>query len=137
RGRRRLAPGGPTAPRFTENIFYNAGSVRLRAFAPSWSRSPLASVNIRGMIAAIDRAAIERVHGVIAPYIRRTPVVDIDSGDVGLAGRPITIKLELLQRAGSFKTRGAFANLLTRVVPPAGVVAASGGNHGAAVAFAA
>src|SRR5207253_6918441 len=63
--------------------------------------------------------------------------VDIDSGDVGLAGRPITIKLELLQRAGSFKTRGAFANLLTRSVPPAGVVAASGGNHGAAVAFAA
>jgi threonine dehydratase len=89
------------------------------------------------MTSAIDRAAIERVHGVIAPYIRRTPVVDIDGGDVGLAGHPITIKLELLQRAGSFKTRGAFTNLLTRVVPPAGVVAASGGNHGAAVAFAA
>jgi len=89
------------------------------------------------MIAAIDRSAIERVHGIIAPYIRRTPVVDVDGADVGLAGRRITIKLELLQRAGSFKIRGAFTHLLTRDVPPAGVVAASGGNHGAAVAFAA
>jgi threonine dehydratase len=46
-------------------------------------------------------------------------------------------KLELLQHSGSFKARGAFANLLTRQVPAAGVVAASGGNHGAAVAYAA
>src|SRR5207248_6193375 len=95
------------------------------------------SVNIRGMTAAIDRAAIERVYGVIAPYIRRTPVVDVDGADVGLAGFRLTFKLELLQRAGSFKTRGAFTNLLTREVPAAGVVAASGGNHGTAVAFAA
>ena len=89
----------------------------------------------------IDRAHIERVHAVIEPYIRRTPVVEIDGADigadVGAAGSRLTIKLELLQRAGSFKTRGAFAHLLTRKVPPAGVVAASGGNHGAAVAFAA
>ena len=89
------------------------------------------------MTAAIDRAAIERVYGVIAPYIRRTPVVDVDGADVGLAGLRVTFKLELLQRAGSFKTRGAFTNLLTREVPAAGVVAASGGNHGTAVAFAA
>src|SRR5689334_18071356 len=89
------------------------------------------------MIAAIDRSAIERVHGIIAPYIRRTPVVDVDGADVGLAGRRITIKLELLQRAGPFRIRGAFTHLLPRDVPPAGVVAASGGNHGAAVAFAA
>ena len=85
----------------------------------------------------IDRAHIERVHAVIEPYVRRTPVVEIDGGDVGAAGSRLTIKLELLQRAGSFKTRGAFAHLLTRALPPAGVVAASGGNHGAAVAFAA
>ena len=85
----------------------------------------------------IDRAQIERVHAVIEPYVRRTPVVEIDGGDVGAAVSRLTIKLELLQRAGSFKTRGAFAHLLTRAVPPAGVVAASGGNHGAAVAFAA
>jgi threonine dehydratase len=49
----------------------------------------------------------------------------------------LVLKLELLQHAGSFKARGAFANLLLREVPPAGVVAASGGNHGAAVAYAA
>ena len=86
---------------------------------------------------AITRADIERVHGRIAPYIRRTPVVDVASADLDLPPCHLTLKLELLQRSGSFKTRGAFANLLTRAVPAAGVVAASGGNHGLAVAFAA
>ena len=85
----------------------------------------------------ITRAAIERVHSVIAPHIRRTPTVDVAGGDLGVAARRVTLKLEQLQRAGSFKTRGAFAHLLTRAIPRAGVVAASGGNHGAAVAFAA
>jgi threonine dehydratase len=85
----------------------------------------------------IDRGDIERVHAIIRPYVRRTPVVEIDGADLAVAAPRITIKLELLQRAGSFKTRGAFAHLLTRAVPAAGVVAASGGNHGAAVAFAA
>src|SRR3974390_3035849 len=55
----------------------------------------------------------------------------------GRAGARPTLKLELRQHAGSFKARGAFTNLLTREVPAAGVVAASGGNHGAAVAYAA
>ena len=54
-----------------------------------------------------------------------------------LAVESLTLKLELLQHSGSFKARGAFTNLLTRAVPEAGVVAASGGNHGAAVAYAA
>ena len=76
----------------------------------------------------IDRGHIANVAPVIAPYVRRTPVLDFDG---------VALKLELLQHAGSFKTRGAFANLLLREVPPAGVVAASGGNHGAAVAYAA
>jgi len=49
----------------------------------------------------------------------------------------IVFKLELLQHSGSFKPRGAFANMLTHVIPAAGVAAASGGNHGAAVAYAA
>jgi threonine dehydratase len=49
----------------------------------------------------------------------------------------LVFKLEFLQHAGSFKTRGAFNHLLTRDIPSAGVVAASGGNHGAAVAYAA
>jgi threonine dehydratase len=85
----------------------------------------------------IDRRAIERTHSLISPYIRTTPVLETTGADFGLAAFPLTFKLELLQHAGSFKTRGAFANLLTRAVPPAGVVAASGGNHGAAVAYAA
>lgn len=76
----------------------------------------------------IDRERIADVASVIAPHVRRTPVLDLDG---------IALKLELMQHAASFKTRGAFANLLLRDVPAAGVVAASGGNHGAAVAYAA
>src|SRR5881397_3807243 len=86
---------------------------------------------------AIDRPDIERVYTLIHSYIRKTPVVDVAGADFGLAQTRVAVKLELLQRAGSFKARGAFTNLLTRPVPPAGVVAASGGNHGAAVAYAA
>jgi len=89
------------------------------------------------MTLAITRAEIERVHQRIAPYIRRTPIVRVAGADLGVAARELTLKLELLQRSGSFKTRGAFTNLLTRAVPAAGVVAASGGNHGVAVAYAA
>src|SRR2546425_1058469 len=85
----------------------------------------------------IDRTAIEHTYAVIKPHIRRTPVVDVDGRDLGVAIDRVTFKLELFQRAASFKARGAFANLLQRKVPAAGVVAASGGNHGAAVAFAA
>jgi threonine dehydratase len=79
------------------------------------------------------RAAARR----IAPHIRRTPVVEVDGADFGVASVRLVFKLEFLQHAGSFKTRGAFNNLLTRDIPPVGVVAASGGNHGAAVAYAA
>ena len=85
----------------------------------------------------VSREAIAQIHELIRPHIRRTPVIEIDGADFGLDGIHIALKLELLQHAGSFKTRGAFANLLTRDIPKAGVVAASGGNHGAAVAFAA
>lgn len=85
----------------------------------------------------ISRAGIKEVEGVIRPYIRRTPVIEVDGADFGLAPAPLSFKLELCQHSGAFKTRGAFANLLTRHVPRAGVVAASGGNHGAAVAYAA
>src|SRR5512137_2199288 len=63
--------------------------------------------------------------------------MELTGADLGLPAFPLTLKLELFQHAGSFKTRGAFANLLTRAIPAAGVVAASGGNHGAAVAYAA
>src|SRR5580704_14709810 len=73
----------------------------------------------------------------IRPHIRRTPVIEIAGADFGLELDRLTLKLELLQHSGSFKARGAFANLLARPIPAAGVVAASGGNHGAAVAYAA
>lgn len=80
---------------------------------------------------------ITATHERITPYVRRTPVISVDAADFGLPPGPLVLKLELLQHAGSFKARGAFANLLLRELPAAGVVAASGGNHGVAVAFAA
>lgn len=86
---------------------------------------------------AVTRDAIADTHGKIAPFVRKTPVIVIDPADFGLAGQRLVFKLEFLQHTGSFKVRGAFANLCLRDVPEAGVTAASGGNHGAAVAFAA
>jgi threonine dehydratase len=86
---------------------------------------------------AIGRNQIAATERLIRPHIRRTPVIAVDGADFGLGARRLSFKLELTQHAGSFKTRGAFANLLMRDVPAAGVVAASGGNHGAAVAYAA
>jgi threonine dehydratase len=83
------------------------------------------------------RERVSQVHGAIRPFIRRTPTLTVDGSDLGCPGVTVTFKLEQHQCAGSFKARGAFANLLMREVPPAGVVAASGGNHGAAVAYAA
>ena len=80
---------------------------------------------------------IAEVREIIRPYVRVTPVVEVRGKDFGLADFPIVLKLELLQHSGSFKARGAFTNLLTRKIPAVGVVAASGGNHGAAVAYAA
>src|ERR1700760_3345921 len=76
----------------------------------------------------VSRDQISATYPLIRPYIRRTPVLDLDG---------VMLKLEFLQHSGSFKARGAFTNLLTRRVPRAGVVAASGGNHGTAVAYAA
>jgi threonine dehydratase len=99
----------------------------------------------------IDRVRIAEVERVIRAYVRRTPVMAVDRADFAasgngngasrggavLNGARLMLKLELLQHGGSFKARGAFANLLTREVPGAGVVAASGGNHGVAVSYAA
>jgi threonine dehydratase len=84
-------------------------------------------------ISDIERAA-ERLH----PHLRRTPVLTVAGDDVGAdATVTVAVKLELLQHSGSFKARGATNFLLTNEIGPAGVVAASGGNHGAAVAWAA
>jgi threonine dehydratase len=86
---------------------------------------------------SIDRDQIIKAEALIRPYIRRTPVMEVQGSDFGLDVGAILLKLELFQHSGSFKPRGAFTNLLLRQVPPGGVVAASGGNHGAAVAYAA
>ncbi|RDI62334.1 threonine/serine dehydratase [Microvirga subterranea] len=83
----------------------------------------------------ISRADIQDAHSRIAPHIRRTPAWTLPSA-FGHDG-PVSLKLEFLQHAGSFKTRGAFNTLLSQKVTEAGVAAASGGNHGAAVAYAA
>ena len=85
----------------------------------------------------LTKQGIAHTHDEIQPYIRRTPVIEVDGVDFDLGPCRVVLKLELLQHAGSFKARGAFANLLLRQIPPAGVVAASGGNHGVAVAYAA
>ncbi len=77
-------------------------------------------------------AAAER----IAPYIRHTPIINLAAGELDV-DFPLTLKLELLQHAGSFKPRGAFNAMLSGAVPATGAIAASGGNHGAAVAYAA
>jgi threonine dehydratase len=87
--------------------------------------------------ADVNRDRIAAAEPVIRPYVRRTPIIEVDGRDFGLPSVTLIFKLELLQQSGSFKARGAFANLLLRKVPSAGVVAASGGNHGAAVAHAA
>ncbi len=89
------------------------------------------------MIPEITRERIAATEAVIRPYVRRTPVLNVDLADFGPPSAPMTFKLEMLQHSGAFKVRGAFANLLLRKVPAAGVAAASGGNHGAAVAYAA
>jgi threonine dehydratase len=85
----------------------------------------------------ITRERIAATAKLIGPHVRRTPVLATDLGDFGLPPGRVVFKLEYLQHSGSFKARGAFANLLMNTVALPGVVAASGGNHGAAVAYAA
>lgn len=83
------------------------------------------------------RDAIACNYEIIRPYVRRTPIIAVDAADFGMPAAPLSLKLELMQYTGSFKARGAITNMLARAIPPAGVVAASGGNHGVAVAWAA
>ncbi|ESX68182.1 threonine/serine dehydratase [Mesorhizobium sp. M0027] len=85
----------------------------------------------------ITRERIAAMEPRIRPFVRHTPVLRVDMADFGRPPLPVDLKLECLQHSGSFKARGAFTNLLERPVPAVGVVAASGGNHGAAVAYAA
>ena len=85
----------------------------------------------------IDRAAILAAEKLIRPHVRRTPVIEVDPSEFGFDCASLTLKLELLQHTGSFKPRGVFVNMLMNDLPPVGVVAASGGNHGVATAYAA
>lgn len=85
---------------------------------------------------SISRSEIEAAAPRIAPYIRRTPIVELEYGTWGIPAH-IVLKLEQLQHTGSFKPRGTFNRMLSQSLPSAGVIAASGGNHGVAVAYAA
>ena len=82
----------------------------------------------------LNRTAITQAAKRIAPFIRKTPVMDIIVPGID---KPVCLKLELFQHTGSFKPRGAFNNLVGAKITKAGIAAASGGNHGAAVAYAA
>ncbi|GCF09423.1 threonine/serine dehydratase [Dictyobacter arantiisoli] len=84
----------------------------------------------------ISSRDIENAAQRIEPYVRKTPVIMLEQG-IWQCPAQLALKLEFLQHAGSFKARGAFNRLLSQAVPEAGVVAASGGNHGIAVAYAA
>ncbi len=77
------------------------------------------------------RRDVSRAAEVIAGRVRRTPMIEVE-----IAGRAVVLKLELLQHTGSFKPRGAFHRVLSEpAVPGAGLITASGGNHGLAVAY--
>jgi threonine dehydratase len=84
----------------------------------------------------ISPGDIEAAAQRVAPHLRVTPIMALEPRAFGSPAR-ITLKLELMQHTGSFKPRGAFNRILSAAVPDAGVIAASGGNHGAAVAYAA
>ena len=86
---------------------------------------------------SIDRTAIETAYATIRSHLRFTPVVEVPATEFGLRDFTLIFKLESLQHSGSFKARGATANLLLRRPGRDGVTAASGGNHGTAVAYAA
>ena len=96
-----------------------------------WRRTTNVSVPIM-----IERCAVTEAASRIYQYIRHTPLLRV-TGDQFSTSAPVALKLELLQHTGSFKPRGAFNRLLATPVPPQRVIAASGGNHGAAVAYAA
>jgi threonine dehydratase len=90
-----------------------------------------------GTPAPVAPADVEAAARRIARHVRSTPVLELRAGELPGLAHDVVLKLELLQHTGSFKARGAFHRVLTEHVPAAGVTAASGGNHGAALAYAA
>ncbi|HEX4172154.1 MAG TPA: threonine/serine dehydratase [Acetobacteraceae bacterium] len=103
----------------------------VRAAKEAGCLTPAGSASVAAMV---DRSDIVAAAARISGYVRHTPLLRLGGADLGL-GFPVVLKLELLQHAGSFKPRGAFNRLLSSALPAAGVIAASGGNHGAAVAY--
>ena len=87
--------------------------------------------------APVTPADVTAAAARIAPHVRVTPTVRLNAEEIPGLACDVVLKLELLQHTGSFKARGAFNRLLTASVPSAGLIAASGGNHGAAIAYAA
>lgn len=83
------------------------------------------------------RADIVAAHDRLLDQVRRTPILDVDGASLALRGHELVLKLEFVQHSGSFKARGACNFIAMNNLPSSGVVAASGGNHGAAVAWAA
>ncbi len=133
-GRKRNATGAER-PRRLPSPAQGNSLQRDPAATPPQLPNPTSKTRSRNRM--IDRERIAATRERIAPFVRRTPVLEADGADFGLPPLPLILKLESLQHSGSFKARGAFANLLGRDLPAVGVAAASGGNHGAAVAFAA
>jgi threonine dehydratase len=85
----------------------------------------------------VDRDTIAAAAARIEGHVRRTPLLRLPGDSLGVPGVELWLKLEHLQRSGSFKARGMFNRMLSRPIPPAGVIVASGGNAGIAVATAA
>ena len=83
-----------------------------------------------------SRQDVEDARERIGSAVRCTPVLEVGGAELGVAGR-VVLKLELLQHAGSFKARGAMNNVRSLPDGAGGIAAASGGNHGAAAAWAA
>jgi len=84
----------------------------------------------------VTRFDVESASDLLGTWVRHTPVAELERGAFGVPGR-LVLKLELLQHTGSFKPRGAFNRMLTADIDETGVLAASGGNFGLAVAYAA
>src|SRR4029079_10603094 len=113
------------------------GDPRRRDHAPAkWFDTAVSLLSPGDQPPDVTRFDVETAAQRIMPYVRSTPVLELAPGAFGLDGA-LTLKLELLQHTGSFKPRGAFNRMLTAEVDASGVLAASGGNFGLAVAYAA
>ena len=104
--------------------------------APTWFDTGVSTLSPGDQPLDVTRFDVETANLRIDPYIRRTPVLELEAGALG-TDAPLTLKLESLQHTGSFKPRGAFNRMLTADIDASGVLAASGGNFGLAVAYAA